>query len=194
MLPHEYEAIRFKLLSLFQLANGAPAVNMLGKDNLTRTAQSGSRALLPDQYSSVLVVELKKTLQCPWLMFAYHPVSKNCPDDIALTLLAKAVADLDQFAPSKRERLANLAVIAAMDVRQEVLGGEKCTVQMVCDLAGVYIHNWQRDYREHFKALKAAAHQLDQDALAAANLVFIKHQDEQNRAPHFRACQLDGSY
>lgn len=191
MTPHELEAVRFKLFSFFQV-EVKPAVNMLGTDNTPGVRSAGSKALVPDSYSSVLIAEIKQLMHAPWLFFAYHPEARQCPDELALCLLVKAIPQLDTFLPSKRQRLANLAVIAAMDIRQELLGGDKCTVQMICDLAGVYVHNWQRDYRDHFKALKQAALQLDTDALTAAASVFNRFAARQ--APHFNACNLEGSY
>lgn len=188
MSPHELEAVRAKLLSLFQVAV-KPAVNMLGTNNLPAARQSGSKALVPESYSSSVIAEIKSLMQAPWLLFVYHPETRQCPDMLALCLLVKAVPGIDNFQPSKRQRLANLAVIAAMDARQELLGGDKCTIQMVCDLAGVYVHNWQRDYREHFKALKQAALQLDIDAVKAAATIF----NGRRTAPHYTACNIDGS-
>lgn len=189
MTPHELEAVRFKLLSLFQV-EVKPSVNMLGTDNTPAVRNPGSKALIPDNYSTGLLMDIKNLLFYPWLLFAYHPETRQCPDELALCLLVKAIPDLDKFQPSKRQRLANLAVIAAMDIRQEALGGEKCTVQMICDLAGVYVHNWQRDYREHFSALKQAAKQIDTDALTAAAKLFNRPLPSK---AHFTACNLDGS-
>lgn len=187
MTPHDLEVIRTRLMALFQLTI-KPSVNMLGTDNQPGTRCPGSKPLVPDSYSAGVILDIKALPQAPWLLFVYHPQTRQCPEEIAVDLLVKAVENVSCFRRSRQECLANLAMVAAMDVRQELLGAPRCTVQMVCDLAGIYLHNWQRDYRDHFNALKKAALELDAKALLAADAIFSGRKQPKN----FTALDIQG--
>lgn len=167
------EQTRGRLIALFQVLDkpGSSPMANLGSCN---SGRPGSKPLLPDFYSSGALPAIKALPDAPWLFFAYHPETAQCPSALALQILTDAVPELHSYQLSRRKRLANLALVAAMDVRQQALVGDRCTIKLICQLAGVYLHNWQRDYRDHYSQLLTAATIMDKRALSsAAQVLYI---------------------
>lgn len=173
MTPYDLDATRSQLIALFQLVD-KPTSNPIANLDRVSAGRPGSKPLLPDFYSSGVIPALKALPDAGWLFFAYHPDTKNCPPEIIEQLINQAVPNLADFQVTRRQRLANLGVVAVMDARSQILRGEKLTVKLICQLSGVYLHNWQRDYREHYQRMMQAAAELDVKALTDARLKCMK--------------------